>query len=70
MTQVHHVQRSRTPKNRVAGRPLPLRLSPGERLAIEEMAKAECRPASNMVRVVFLRGFDAIKSEKMNEQEI
>ncbi|EFO3867775.1 hypothetical protein DM659_20230 [Escherichia coli] len=64
MTQVHHVQRSRTPKNSVAGGALPLRLSPEERSTIEAMAEAECRSASNMVRIVFLRGLETMQSDQ------
>ncbi|KOQ95157.1 hypothetical protein [Pluralibacter gergoviae] len=63
MTQVQHEQRSRTPKNSVAGKPLPLRLSPEERTTIETMAKEECRSASNMARIVFLRGLEAMKAD-------
>ncbi|KAA0520145.1 hypothetical protein F0325_15980 [Enterobacter ludwigii] len=63
MTQVQNTQRARTPKNSVAGGSLPLRLSPDERLEIEGMAEAECRSASNMVRIVFLRGLESMKSE-------
>ena len=63
MTQVQHVQRSRTPKNSVAGGALPLRLSPEERSTIEAMAEVECRSASNMARIVFLRGLAAIQSD-------
>ncbi|MCT2388597.1 hypothetical protein [Erwinia pyrifoliae] len=40
---------------------LPLRLSTDERSIIEAMAEAECRSASNMVRIVFLRGLEAMK---------
>lgn len=65
MTQVQHVQRSRTPKNTVAGRALPLRLSPEERSTIEAMAEAECRSASNMVRIVFLRGLQAMQPDQI-----
>ncbi|WP_278400417.1 hypothetical protein [Hafnia paralvei] len=65
MTQVQHVQRSRTPKNTVAGRSLPLRLSPEERSTIEAMAEAECRSASNMVRIVFLRGLQAMQPDQI-----
>lgn len=65
MTQVQHVQRSRTPKNTVAGGTLPLRLSPEERLTIEAMAEAECRSASNMVRIVFLRGLQAMQPDQV-----
>lgn len=64
MTQAHHTQRSRTPKNSVAGGALPLRLSPEERAAIDEMARAECRSASNMIRIVFLRGLEVMKPEQ------
>lgn len=62
MTQVQNAQRARTPKNSVAGGALPLRLSPEERTEIEAMAEAECRSASNMVRIVFLRGLECMKS--------
>lgn len=61
MTQAEHIQRSRTPKNTVAGGPLPLRLSQEERATIEAMAEAECRSASNMVRIVFLRGLQEMQ---------
>lgn len=63
MTQVQNTQRARTPKNSVTGGSLPLRLSPEERSEIETMAEAECRSASNMVRIVFLRGLESMKSE-------
>ncbi|EPN1928663.1 hypothetical protein ACTV70_000133 [Cronobacter dublinensis] len=60
MTQANYTSRSRTPKNSVAGRPLPLRLNPEERHIIEEMAEKESRSASNMVRVIFLRGLESL----------
>lgn len=66
MTQTQHVQRSRTPKNTVAGGTLPLRLSPEERSTIDAMAQAECRSASNMVRIVFLRGLEAMQPEEIH----
>ncbi|MEG0622047.1 MAG: hypothetical protein RR498_03945 [Hafnia sp.] len=64
MTQVQHVQRSRTPKNTVTGGVLPLRLSPEERSTIEAMAEAEYRSASNMARIVFLRGLQAMQHDQ------
>lgn len=67
MTQVHHGHRSRTPKNSVAGGTLPLRLSPEERSTIEDMAEVECRSASNMIRIVFLRGLEAMKPASQKE---
>lgn len=74
MTQAHHVQRSRTPKNSVAGGTLPLRLSPEERSSINAMAEAECRSASNMVRIIFLRGLEvmqvALDTERGDNHEI
>ncbi|OON40791.1 hypothetical protein BTJ39_06850 [Izhakiella australiensis] len=61
MTQLHHAQRSRTPRNAATGGTLPLRLTPEERATIEAMAEADCRSASNMVRIVFLRGLEAMQ---------
>lgn len=67
MTQLHHVLRSRTPKNTATGRTLPLRLSPEERATIDAMAEADCRSASNMVRIVFLRGLEAMQPEQASQ---
>lgn len=64
MTQAQHIQRSRTPKNTALGGTLPLRLSIAERSTIEAMAEAECRSASNMARIVFLRGLNAMQPEQ------
>ncbi|WP_294901898.1 hypothetical protein [Tatumella sp. UBA2305] len=69
MTQLHHTQRSRTPKNAATGGTLPLRLTPEERAKVEAMAEADCRSASNMVRVVFLRGLEVLKPEELNQQD-
>ena len=60
MTQLQHIQRSRTPKNTASGGILPLRLSVEEREVIESMAEAECRSVSNMARLVFLRGLQSL----------
>ena len=60
MTQLQHIQRSRTPKNTVAGGILPLRLSVEERRTLEALAEAECRSASNMARLIFLKGLQSI----------
>jgi hypothetical protein len=68
MTQVQNTQRARTPKNSVAGGSLPLRLSPEERSEIEAMAEAECRSASNMVRI-FLRGLESMKYEPQQRSD-
>ncbi|WP_127959990.1 hypothetical protein [Serratia microhaemolytica] len=69
MTQQHHVQRSRTPNNTVAGGALPLRLSPEERSTIEAMARAECRSASNMIRIVFLRGLATMNANARDNND-
>ncbi|MEG2431391.1 MAG: hypothetical protein RSA84_14770 [Acinetobacter sp.] len=46
---------------------MPLRLSPEERSTIEAMAEAEYRSASNMVRIVFLRGLQAMQHDQAIE---
>ena len=63
MAQQENIQRSRTPKGIVSKNPVPMRLTPGEREVLEDLAEKECRSTSSMARLIYLRGIEAIKAE-------